>query len=178
MIHFDSKFIYFISPVFTLKMSDLMHRSDEASWYVSYVPRVNLATTDINLLQRIYEVTKHARWPAKLKQIAPAIWFVPATHQHSKNWRPTLTQVPHCQLAGFEQSSWPFHGMDAFILVKSNESHVILYNTLHFCKPSAPGSTPNGRTFLDLTYGGRNCLLLRFLAPSPTKEIQDYFKSN
>jgi hypothetical protein len=31
---------------------------------------------------------------------------------------------------------------------------------------------PTGWTQLDMTYDGRNCLLLRFLVSSPTKEFQ------
>jgi hypothetical protein len=44
------------------------------------------------------------------------------------------------------------------LLVETKESHVTLCNAFHIWKPSDPGSVPP----LDLTYGGINCLLLRF----------------
>jgi hypothetical protein len=37
---------------------------------------------------------------------------------------------------------------------------------------TAPGPTPAGWTPLDLTYGDRNCLTFRFLAPDTTKQFQ------
>jgi hypothetical protein len=66
--------------------------------------------------------------------------------------------------------------MYAFVLVKTNESHVIVYNAFHIWKPSASGSTPPGWTPLH-----RNCLLLRFPASNPTKELRNilaYFEPN
>jgi hypothetical protein len=42
----------------------------------------------------------------------------------------------------------------------------------HVWKATAPGSTPTDWTHLDLTYGNRNFLVLRFLAADNTKEFQ------
>lgn len=43
---------------------------------------------------------------------------------------------------------------------------------IHIWKSSAPGSIPTAWTSLDLIYGDRNCLILRFLAPDAQKEFQ------
>jgi hypothetical protein len=92
------------------------------------------------------------------------------TFQPSKKSRQTLTQVPHRQLAGFIV---PHHGIEliTFLLVNTKIASSLVMH-LHIRKPSAPGSAPTGWTLLDLNYGGRNCLLLRFLAQNPTKELQ------
>jgi hypothetical protein len=80
--------------------------------------------------------------------------------------RPTLTPVPYCQLAGFEQSSSPLYPIYAFLLVETKESHITLCSAFHIWKPLVPGSAPKSWTPLVLTYGGRNCLLLRFSLPT------------
>jgi hypothetical protein len=56
----------------------------------------------------------------------------------SKQWRPTLTQVPHSQMAEFEQSSSPLHRMYVFLLVRTNESHVILCNAFPHLEAISP----------------------------------------
>jgi hypothetical protein len=62
------------------------------------------------------------------------------------------------------------HRMYAFLLVKTNEITSPSVTHSHTWKPSAPGSTPTGWTPLNLTYGGRNWVVLfRFLAPKGLK---------
>jgi hypothetical protein len=107
-------------------------------------------------------VAKRVLWHVKLKQKPPR-WLVPATHHPSKKRRPMLIQIPHCQLSGFEQGSSPLNRMYAFLLVRTNASYVILSNGF---------STSGSHRLLALSYGDRNCLVLRFLAPNPTKEFQ------
>jgi hypothetical protein len=77
-------------------------------------------------------------------------------------------------MAGLEQSFSSLHRMytSVSVLVKTNESHVVLCNAFRIWKPSVPVSTPTGWTPLDLTYGSRNYLTLRFPALNPTKELQ------
>lgn len=55
----------------------------------------------------------------------------------SKQWCPTITLVPHCQLAGFKQNFPPLHRMYIFLQVKIGESHVIQLNAFYIWKPSA-----------------------------------------
>jgi hypothetical protein len=64
--------------------------------------------------------------------------------------------------------------------MKVTSSYVIDF---HIWKPSVPGSDPTGWIPLNLNYGGRKCLLLKFLALNPTEEFQlgdilAYFKPN
>jgi hypothetical protein len=75
-------------------------------------------------------------------------------------------------MAGVEQNFSPLHQMQAFLLVTTNRSCIILCNAFHIWKPSGPQSTPTGCTPLDFTYDDRNCLMLRYLAPTFTKEFQ------
>jgi hypothetical protein len=83
-----------------------------------------------------------------------------------------LTPVPRCQLAGFEESFSPLLGMYPFLLVQTYESHVMICDAFHIWPPLAPGSAPNGYTLLVMTYGGKSCLLLWWLAPNLTKQLQ------
>jgi hypothetical protein len=62
-----------------------------------------------------FSLAKHVRWPVKLKLKA----YRDDPYQRritSRQWRPTLTRNPHCQLAGLEQSSSPLNRMQSYWL--------------------------------------------------------------
>jgi hypothetical protein len=154
-----------------LTVSYLICRSDGAYWCARFLSCINLATTGINLLQQISKIAQNMSvyqrsWNKRPAQDDSYHWLITF-----KQWHPMPTPVPHCQLARFEHSSSPLHQMLAFLLVKPNESHVILCNSFHTWKPTDIGSTPTSWSPQNLTYDGRNCFMFRFLAPNPTKEL-------
>jgi hypothetical protein len=49
-----------------------------------------------------------------------------------------LTQVTYCQLAGLEKSSSLLHRMYAVLLVKPNDSRLILSNSVQYLEAISP----------------------------------------
>jgi hypothetical protein len=105
-----------------------------------------------------------------LNQKAPARWLVPAKHQSSVKGCPAPTQVPRCQLAGFEHSFWPLHRKYAVLFVKTNGSHAIfLINGVPHVEAISSRIYSDR---LDPSGPDKNCFVLRYLVPNPTKEFQ------
>jgi hypothetical protein len=75
-----------------------------------FLSRFNLAITRV-LIYRTNFWSSHIRPLCCEVETKAREMTCKVTHQRSMKWRPTLIQVPHCQLAGLEQCSSPLHRM-------------------------------------------------------------------
>jgi hypothetical protein len=153
------KCIYYNSPVYTLNNEWLnsQRRWGVMMWCGRFLSLVNLATTRVLIYRTNFWSRQILPLSCEVETKSPREMTCKATHQHYKKWRPTLTKVPHYQLAGLGRRSSTLHRMYTFLLVKSTNVTSSCVMNFHICKPSAPGSTRTDWTPLDLTYCDRNC---------------------